>query len=806
MLHFFRTYQKYFFILITIVIVISFSFFGTYSTLTDQEVADRVAFTAVDGSGVYASDVEEMTRFLASDSHDKLMYGGVWGPNFLNNGVIAKDFLQTGLAAGIAADYREAIHEDLKQRQQREKSYTPYTHPNAKFITVNNAWNYFAPEMTRHYRGLRRASDPTDSEAFAHRIGLYLGEKKFPAPAVRQVLRYQEKQYNWIAPDPDLDHRDLSLFGYHTLEDWFGPRFLRLVSEVIINGAKIAEQRGYRVSKEEALADLMRNAAISYQQNAKSPNLGVANSAQYFNEQLRRMHMDQTTAVHIWQQVLLFRRLFEDMGSAPLVAANTFNTVSNYANESVQGDIYQLPPALQLHSGRDLAKVETYINAVAKQKKGLDLPTDYKTADEVEKEYPELIQQRFLMQVSEINKKQLLPRVSIKHTVDWEVQEDNWKTLQQKFPELGIKEAATRAERFTALEDLDQNTRSAVDKYAREQIVDSHPEWIAEALEKAKPETIATGLTAIGGDFPFKGVTDRTALISLLEKAPAGPDTNAAAKEDQSQLNDYTGDGIHYYRIKVLERSPEREIQTFAEASDSGTIDDVLDRKLKEHYEEIRSQDPATYKNDDGSWKSFTDVSNSVTGSYVAGSLEDLGYDYVNAMTPKQVEKDLPIDRAATLRFFKHMREVQQQVQKNPETEEQWVTNYEESGMMPPADSETLPPRKPLSDQWKLIKKAFTISRSAQNSIVDKDTALNMQENSWSPVFTPADGNAYFFKVNKRGTDSEQEMTREQVEKAHDLLSDEAQQALMLSLLKIMGDKKAISLNYLNNGRSDDSE
>ncbi len=33
MLAFFRKYQRYFFLVITIVIVISFSFFGTYSTL-----------------------------------------------------------------------------------------------------------------------------------------------------------------------------------------------------------------------------------------------------------------------------------------------------------------------------------------------------------------------------------------------------------------------------------------------------------------------------------------------------------------------------------------------------------------------------------------------------------------------------------------------------------------------------------------------------------------------------------------------------------------------------------------------------
>lgn len=86
-------------------------------------------------------------------------------------------------------------------------------------------------------------------------------------------------------------------FGYHTLEDWFGPRYVRLVAQFILNSAKVAEQKGYKVSKEEALADLMQHASISYQQNANNPNLGVANLQQYFDEQLRRMNMDQNKAV-----------------------------------------------------------------------------------------------------------------------------------------------------------------------------------------------------------------------------------------------------------------------------------------------------------------------------------------------------------------------------------------------------------------------------------------------------------------------------------------------------------------------------
>ena len=47
---------------------------------------------------------------------------------------------------------------------------------------------------------------------------------------------------SWVSPDPSLERTDLFLFGYHFIEDWFGPRFIRLVSEFIINAARAAEQ------------------------------------------------------------------------------------------------------------------------------------------------------------------------------------------------------------------------------------------------------------------------------------------------------------------------------------------------------------------------------------------------------------------------------------------------------------------------------------------------------------------------------------------------------------------------------------
>src|ERR1700722_696233 len=134
MLDFFRSYQRYFFLVITVVIIISFSFFGTYSTLGSNQWREQIAFKAVNGHEVTRMDVDELALFLATDNEDKMLYGGAWGPNFLNDGVIRKDFLETGLAEELALAYQDDLQSDIEKRLAKEKKYTLYTHPQAPFL------------------------------------------------------------------------------------------------------------------------------------------------------------------------------------------------------------------------------------------------------------------------------------------------------------------------------------------------------------------------------------------------------------------------------------------------------------------------------------------------------------------------------------------------------------------------------------------------------------------------------------------------------------------------------------------------
>jgi hypothetical protein len=61
-----------------------------------------------------------------------------------------------------------------------------------------------------------------------------------------------------------------------------------------------------------------------------------------------------------------------------------------------------------------------------------------------------------------------------------------------------------------------------------------------------------------------------------------------------------------------------------------------------------------------------------------------------------------------------------------------------------------------------------------------------------------ANGDLYFFQVESKGPAANHEKVIALVDKARDLLSDDAQQRLMGLLLREMKDRNALSLDYLN--------
>lgn len=793
MLEFFRKYQRIFFILITTVIVISFSFFGTYSALPPDNVQNDPAFKAIDGTLVTKSELNEMVLFLSTDINDKLHYGGAWGPNFLNDGAVSKLLLQTDIAQVLASQFKEELAPDLDKRLAAEKRYSLYKHPHANFISTESAWAYFAPTMGSDFKTLQQASSPLTPEAFAARTRLYLGEKNFSAPMLRQVLNYQEKQFSWVEPDDNLAHTNLSLFGYHTLEDWFGPRFMTLAAEFIINSAKVADQRGYHVSKGEALADLIENANQSFKQNLRSPHLGVANNQEYFKEQLRRMGMDQSKAVKIWQKVLLTKRLFEEAGNSIFVSPELFSNFIAYAKEPVSGNIYQLPKELKLGDYRNLQKFEIYLDAASlrtdEEKSSLKLPERYPSAEELSKTFPELVQKRYVLDIAQVDKEALQTKISVKETWNWEVEDANWASLIKQFPNIGLKDVSSRQERFALLEELNDKTRTKVDNFARTQILAKRPELISKALESAPSSSLVVGLPLKGpAGKPFEGIDDASALVALLDQASVGsseetPEQQAADKK----LAQFSGDQRHFYRIQVTEKQPGVTVLTFAEANRLGILDNLLDRTLQEHYLKIRDADPKTFQKADSSWKDLSDVKDTVADSYFANTLKAI-------QVLENKEAKLTGDAAASRRLLPHVKNVKEGLEADPEHDKFFVKRVQNAG----ESSENVPDIVSLDRQWQLEKRPFSIERSNNNEQFNTIEALELPVNAWSSIINTPSG-AIFFYQKLESHPKQNELVLEKSHQAQQLLSNEAQRLVASQLIDDFKSKQAISLEFMNN-------
>lgn len=781
MLAIFRKYQRFLYLVITCVIVISFSFFGTYSGLQNAQPADKTVFQAVDGSDVARSELEEMAAFIGTDNEDKMLLGGRWGPNFLNDGVVKKDFLETGLGVLLAKPFMNDLRSELLTRQQRERHYQSYKHPQAQFISAENAWNILAPEMNKRLADLRKVKDPATEEGFDARVNLFLAERRFPHPALRMVLGHQQKQYKWVAPDPNLNYIDLALFGYHTADDWFGSRFIRLVSEFIINSAIIAQEKGYTVSRKEALADLYRNAELSFQQNGSNPNLGVANAHQYFQEQLRRMGLDANRAAALWQKVMLFRRLFHDLGNSVWIDPYTLANFQHFAKETVEGSLYQLPENLRLTDFRDLQRFEVYLSAVADRPTSgmgmLELPKTWKPADQIVQETPELVQRRYVLEIAQVDKKNLQAKVGVKDTWDWQVQDHSWEKLKQKFPELGVKAGSNEQERYAALESLDQKTRSRVDAYSREQIVDEHPEWLDQALVEAEPVETVVGIRKKGNVGIIAGLIDPEELITLLDQYP----------ESRSKLEKYSADGQSFYRIAVKEKASGYEALTFEAAKNDGTLDRLVDARLKAAYPQVREGDPKAFRERDGSWKPFEQVKQKVAEYEFANILQAIRDDYTAAQPPEEKENVVLNDFAATIRLYPYVRGLREQFKADPESIEEHVTAR---GRQEIASS--------VKDQWKLLKSSYTGDRSTPDLPMDEQEVFSLEKGEWTSVKKRGNGNFSFFQLKEHQNAADEAGVVEKVMHAQRDFSFEAQRVYMQKLIDQFREKNALTLQYLN--------
>ncbi|MBS0656311.1 MAG: hypothetical protein JSR46_11085 [Verrucomicrobia bacterium] len=783
MLEFFRRYQRAFFVVITVVIVISFSFFGTFQTFVGRDHEDKVVSTAVDGSKILRSELNDMANFLSTDLHDLLFSGVAWSGNSLNDGVIANDIFESGIAQTLAAPNLVRCSKEQQLRLDREKRYSPYVHPGASFLSAEQIWSYYAPDVKKHFDSLRKHVRADDPAAFDSRVKLYVAQRRFPSVYLKQLLRRQELSHKWLPQDTDLDRRDLSLFGYHNAQDWFGRDFIELTAQFILNASRLAEQKGYSVSQEEALGSLFRNAEIAFKEQQGKVYLGVSSPGEFFQEQLRRLGMDQTRLLKTWTSILLFRQLFFDNAEAILVEPSAYKDFYNHLSEFVDIDLYQLPDEFCFSTISDVQKFALYLKAVrvvqdpARETDELFLPKQFLPAQEVKKVYPELVERRFKIRSAVLNKDLLQTKIGVKGTWEWQLADGNWKKLQERFPELQKEASATADSRHKLLDSVNPVTRVAIDAFSRAAIVDEHPEWIEEALAEIPMQEEELALRLQGGK-QLDGIANTSDLIGLLETSPLDVQADA--------LRSYTQDKVFYYRIEVVDRSFPEQILSFKEAKDDGTMDRIRDKVLEAAYVRVRAKDSKPFLKENGEWKPLQEVKDQVASTY---------FEPLTRHLDTQVAK--ASEQAQTKSYMQELQKGDSQSARVAAALLPYVTEALKTSTQNPEEFTSLMCRESDLDeeergpaQWKLVKSSQHLSRLSQNFPVNPELTFSAVPGTHSPVVSDRENSSpCFFVATTKGYEPALDAVSDKMLSEKDLLGREAVCALAQIIVSDMGQK-----------------
>jgi GcvH upstream region-like protein len=781
MLNFLRKHQRIFFVVITAAIIVSFCFFGTYSSLGPRtEIPDKEVVRGVCGTLIMQQELSALCHLIETSPFDRtaLEKGGM--PNLLNDGIIEKDLLASGLGVMLAKRYFEELRADLDLRMKKIRNFRPYVHPRSAQISTENAWARFSPFLLEHYRQLKERSDQSTTETLALMFQLYLDHASLPPDMLKQILMMQQNQLG-VQPDPILANSDLALFGFRSMEDWFGPRFVSLIGQFILNAAQIAEENGYEVKIEEIRSDLFQNIYQGYQQISRKMDLSPEQADQYYQGKMRSLGLDETLLIGAWKKVMLFRRLFEDGSGSILIDALAYQQFDRFAKENVHVFLYQLPPSLRLSDFRSMLKFQLYIEAVAadaaRLRSDLRLPGQFASLEQIEKRVPELIERQMELEWSGIDKEDLCRSISVKETWDWETSDAHWKLLSAQFPELALTKADSSHERLFALEKLDKKERVKIDQFSRIKMVEEQPDKIKRALEIAPVKTSTVGLRMKGAVLPFEGIKESSELMTLLEKGALKTDVPNSANE---QLSYYTPDAEHYYRIQVVHREEAKKILTFDEAAKDGTLDKLLDRRLEESYPEIRKRNSHYFQQSNGQWKPFKEVKDQIGKYLFADLLRSIEDNYRNhfGFLPGK-EGDLPLSFYSNARLVPYMCEIQSHLQSNPE-DTAWIMTDEENNS------------GNLSSQW-LIEKTEKVMERCTEMPFSKEEMFTLSPQQWSPVKIGERGVLAFYFVKERGVSSTPPL--ETIEQGHQILSFDAKRDMMLQILQRIQQKKAIDLN-----------
>lgn len=748
MFAFFRAHQKLFYIVITVIIIITFSFFGTQRAMDGSSkirIKDQVVSTTIDGRNIRKSEIDTISYFLVREEE-------VASKLNIHSSVFLKDFLESKLAETLAKKYFKNISLDSQKRLEKAQKFVPYVHPQVSMIAAENIWRYLAPDINPNLEALQKKSQ-YDLEAFNLFLNLYLNQRDFSSDRLRKILLEQQSQCHWIKPDRSIMNDDMNLFGFNSLVDWFGQDFVDLLSQVIINMAEVAENKGYKVSNDEALADLMRHAKEVL---SKHHARGASPVGDYFREHLSIYGMRESTMIDIWRKILLFRKFMNDVGESVFLDNLSQGELFSFNKEKAMIELYKLPSELNVKDFESFMKLQVYLDAVGGKKEGISLPSTFLSASDVEKKYPELVQKRYEVKIRHINLNEIGVIIGEKKLWAWQLEDGNYALLKDEFVQLKNL-SCEKEKRFSNLESLDPKVRTDVDRFSRKKMLLADTKGILEELSKAKEEKKLIGIKSKGLKPSIRGIDDKNLSAALEKEQIFASDEEV---KEGSPLFCYSDNNEDFYRVTLLSKNGDKSIVSFTEALNEEIIDSLLDAKLLGKYSNLSDKELDQIKDNDGKKKPFCEVKNEL-GALVFHDL----LQKIDSKCKKNKLKRDTLDSYATSFSYFNLQDAKEKMQK------------------PSFDGTIVGP-------WKIEKQEVAVTRQSEDDWLKE--ALFAKDNLpvWSDLHLGNDGTVSFFKFLNKQVD--EKATLEEIAQTKKMLSNEAKQSALEDVLTELDSKLLI--------------
>lgn len=637
MLGLFKRYQKFIFIITAFFVCISVVFLGLLPrNLTTLK--DEVVYKTKNGRKVKRTQMDGLKALLLTSNGEMLIYGNHLGMQFFSEDLFSKYLVQTNLIQYIAEKKQDELLADWEKQMKFEKNFKPYVHPQASFLGADEIWARHAPKLKETLCELQKETDP--KKALELRLKLFSYQNEFTPFALWQFLSERESSYQWIEKDENLRPQSLALFGYRSPIDWFGEKMVQYVCEFIYHMSSEAKKRGYRVSLHEAEQDLIKLNNHYYEQMQFLGLKEFSDPDSYFDAKLSRLGMNKMQMVSLWREVLLLQQFLSEASQAALFDNFTLKEFEDYASDQVEVCKYSLPKEFHFKSIKELAQFEAYLSALGKKQGDLSLNFEIKPLSELEKKYPQLIEEEVEVSFKEISLAEAALGIKVQDVWIWKTNPKNANSLIAKFPKLSLDQKLDPESYAKQFDALDYFTSLQIDQHVRQMLLKESSDWQTKAFEASSPKVETLKVRKNGHKLPFKGLELSSKKETFLKQFFAN-----AKNEKKEPIPITTFDDQNYYQILSITSKSSPKLVAYKDLEEDKTLDKIFQKTLTQEHKK------SSFSNEN-----LDKVKDKVLAQYLGSIKEAIKLDYQKNVKDKS--NYFPDSFYCRYRLYKPMRDL----------------------------------------------------------------------------------------------------------------------------------------------------